>query len=193
MIASLKAQQQMVNSSMHLRVCPSSLCPPPILKIMPIRQLRKQRTLLVIVLVMFAIAGFVWSVVNLQRGIKSAYYEWGITCIIASYAEDHNGVPPRNWDDLVGYEYHTHYLPEPRTMQAAAQHVSVKFSALHAFHNGKASKLPIDVVKPIRGFEQHWIAPSTTLERYFRDGERPHGSFDGEYADQQRNHSTGRD
>ena len=71
-------------------------------------------------------------------------------------------------------------------MESAAQHVTVDFGSLRAFKDGDISNLPIDVVTPICGIEQHWIAPSTTLERYFRDGELPHGSFDSVYADQLR-------
>jgi len=155
--------------------------------------LRLAKPLLWIALLILIIAGFAWTVINLQRGIKSAYYEWGVTCIIASFAEDHDGTPPANWGDLVGYEYHTLYLPDPRTMESAAQHVTVDFGSLRAFKDGDISNLPIDVVTPIRGIEQHWIVPSTTLERYFRNGERLHGSFDGEYADQLRYHAENGD
>ena len=78
-------------------------------------------------------------------------------------------------------------------MESASQHVSVDFGALLAFKNGHISRLPVDVVSPIRGIEQYWIVPSTTLERYFRDGERPHGSFDGQDAQQLRYYAEGGD
>ncbi len=69
-------------------------------------------------------------------------------------------------------------------MDAAAQHISVDFESLLAFADEAIPQLPSDVISPIRGIEIHWIHPKSTLERYFRDGERPHGSFDGEYAKQ---------
>ncbi|TWT87013.1 hypothetical protein [Stieleria varia] len=154
---------------------------------------QRTKTLLWIALPTLIVACLGWTAINLQRGIKSAYYEWGVTCIIASYAEDHDGSPPAKWDDLVGYEYHTKYLPDPRTMDAAAQHISVDFESLVAFANEDIPDLPADVITPIQGIEQHWIHPKTTLERYFRDGERPHGSFDGEYAKQLRYYAEGGD
>jgi len=157
----------------------------------PIAMRRNTKFLLWVGLSILVVAGVAWSVVNLRRGIVSAYYEWGVTCIIASYAENHDGMPPANWTDLVGYEYHTHYLPEPRTMELAAQHVSIDFEALLAFKMKRITELPANVVYPRRGFEQHWISPKYTLERYFRDGVRPHGSFSDEYADQQRHNAEG--
>jgi hypothetical protein len=152
---------------------------------------QRTQTLLWIALPTLIIWGLAWTAINLQRGIKSAYYEWGVTCIIASYAEDHDGLPPANWGDLVGYEYHTQYLPDPRTMDAAAQHISVDFESLLALVNNDITELPADVMTPIRGIEQSWIHSKSTLERYFRDGERPHGSFDGEYATQLRDNAEG--
>ena len=127
---------------------------------------------------MLVLAGLGWLVVGIQRGIVAAYCEWGTTCIIASYAEEHDGMPPKKWDDLIGYEYHTKYLPLPRTIAYASDHVSVDFNALVDFQAGKIDSLPADVIRPTRGFTAHLINPKITLERYFRDGEIPDGSFD---------------
>ena len=128
-------------------------------------------------------AGLAWLAMGIQRGIIAAYCEWGTTCIIASYAEEHGGKPPQGWNDLVGYEYHTNYLPQPRTIAYAADHVDVDFAALADFFDGKITELPEDVIHPTRGLTAHWINPKLTLERYFRDGEIPHGSFNSEYAE----------
>lgn len=152
---------------------------------------KRTKTLAGIGFFVILIVGLPWAAINFQRGIVSAYYEWGVTCIIASYAEDHDGMPPSNWADLVGYEYHTQYLPEPRTMESAARHVSVDFDSLLAYKTKRISELPSDIVCPKRGFEQHWIDPKWTLERYFRDGELPHGSFDANRADELRYYAEG--
>lgn len=84
---------------------------------------------------------------------------------------------------MVGYEYYTHYLPMPRTIDYAASHLSVDFNALVDFHSGKIDELPVDVVKPTRGLTAHWIKPKPMLERYFRTRELPHGAFNREYAE----------
>ncbi|MCM2375266.1 hypothetical protein [Aporhodopirellula aestuarii] len=141
-----------------------------------------KRTLWIIVPIVVA-ATFVWIAFAVRRGLVAAYCEWGTTCIIASYAEEHGGAPPATWDDLVGYEYHTQYLPTPRTIEYASSHVSVDFQALADFHAGRIDHLPSDVIQTTRGLDAHWINPKDQLERYFRDGERPHGSFNREYAD----------
>ena len=143
---------------------------------------RSTRRLLWIIVPTIAFAGVVWFAFALRRGIVAAYCEWGTTCIIASYAEEHGGSPPKNWDDLIGYEYHTHYLPAPRTIDYTSEHVDVNFRALTDFHAGRIDRLPEDVIRPTRGLTAHWINPREQLERYFRDGVRPHGSFDSEYA-----------
>jgi hypothetical protein len=78
-------------------------------------------------------------------------------------------------------------------MDVAAQHISVNFESLLAFANNDISELPVDVIKPICGIETHWINPKSILERYFRDGERPDGSLDGEYAKQLRYNAEGGD
>ncbi|ELP31080.1 hypothetical protein [Rhodopirellula baltica] len=127
-----------------------------------------------------------WLAFAVRRGIVAAYCEWGVTCIIASYAEENEGRPPSNWDDLIGYEYHTHYLPTPRTIDYASSHLSVDFQALSDFHSGRIDQLPVDVIRPTRGLTAHWINPKAQLERYFLDGEVPHGSFNREYADRLR-------
>lgn len=154
---------------------------------------RRYKTLLWIALPTLSVVGFVWITINRQRGIKSAYYQWGVTCMIASYAEEHDGMPPTGWDELVGYEYHTHYLPDPRTTESASQYVSVDFESLLSFKNEKISKLPADVVTPTRGINQQLIYPSRILERYFRDGERPQGSFDDDFAKRIRYYAEQRD
>ncbi|MDM4019384.1 hypothetical protein [Roseiconus lacunae] len=143
---------------------------------------RTKRTLWIVVPVCVIVA-LTWLAFSFRRGIVAAYCEWGVTCIIASYAEEHGGRPPSQWDDLIGYEYHTHYLPTPRTIDYASSHVSVDFQALADFHSGRTSQLPDDVIHPTRGLTAHWINPKDTLERYFRDGEVPYGSFNREYAD----------
>ena len=135
------------------------------------------------------VAVLVWFAFAFRRGIVAAYCEWGTTCIIVSFAEEHGGRPPAKWDDLVGYEYHTQYLPGPRTIEYTRSHIFVDFRALTDFHAGRIDQLPDDVVHPTRGFTTHWISPKQQLERYFRDGERPHGSFDREYADTARHYA----
>jgi len=117
-----------------------------------------------------------------NRMMVSAYCQWGITCIIASYAEEHDGIPPSKWDDLVGYEYHTPYLPEPRTIDHASSYVSVNFDALADFQAGRTAHLPKNVVHTKHPFSASWIDPRTELERYFRTKVRPHGSYDRQYA-----------
>jgi len=154
---------------------------------------RRYKTLLWIALPTLSVVGFVWITISLQRGIQSAYYQWGVTCMIASYAEEHDGIPPTGWDDLVGYEYHTHYLPDPRTVESASQHVSVDFESLRSFKNEKRSKLSANVVVPTRGIDQQWIDPSGILERYFRDGVRPQGSFDSDFAKRVRYYAERKD
>lgn len=141
-----------------------------------------KRTLWV-VLVVLAIIGFAWLAAAFRRGIVAAYCEWGVTCMIASYAEENDGFPPGQWSDLVGYEYHTNYLPTPRSINYASSHVEVDFSALDDFHAGRVDELPSDVVEPTRGITAHWINPKFELERYFRERQRPHGSFNREYAE----------
>lgn len=147
---------------------------------------RPSNTALSTALPALVVGGLAWTAIHLQRGVKAAYYEWGITCIIASYAEEHDGSPPRGWDDLVGYGYHSKYLPVPRTIKAAAAHVHVDFDALRAFARGTIPELPASVVIPTRGIEMHWTSPKTILERYFRNGERPDGSFNAQEAEQLR-------
>jgi len=135
------------------------------------------------------LGSLVWLAFAFRRGIVAAYCEWGTTCIIASYAEEHDGNPPTRWDDLIGYEYHTQYLPTPRTIEYASSHVSVDFSALADFHAGRIKYLPNDVISQTRGLPMHWITPKSQLEAYFRDGDRPHGSFNREYADTLRHYA----
>lgn len=143
---------------------------------------RRIITLLLIALPMVVVALLIWTYYGMQQGVVSAYYEWGVTGIIASYAEDHNGEPPGEWSDLAGYEYHSPYLPDPRDFELAAQYVSVDFESLKALKDGEIKELPVDVIKPLRGFEMHWISPKWQLEQYFQTGKCPEGSFDAEEA-----------
>ncbi|TWU39336.1 hypothetical protein [Novipirellula artificiosorum] len=143
---------------------------------------RLLRSLPLVCILLFAVG--VWAVVNLQRGIHSSYYEWGVTNIIVSYAEEHGGQPPAKWDDLVGYEYFSPYLPDPKTIDAAKQNVRIDFEAMKRLHDGKIDSLDPSVVHPIRGFAFHWINPGAVLKRYFQDGTLPHGSFNREMADE---------
>lgn len=124
----------------------------------------------------------IWIAVSLQTGVRAAYYEWGLTCSIVAYTENHGGVPPRDWNDLVGYEYHSNYLPEPRDFDVAAQYVEVDFGSLHAFANHEIAELPLDVLQPIRGIRVGWISPKYELERYFRDSIVPAGTLNNEKA-----------
>lgn len=126
---------------------------------------------------------FFWAAASLRRGVISAYYEWGVTGMIAAYAEEHGGIPPSDWGDLVGYEYHSKYLPDPRTIESASQHVIVDFSSLMEFQKGTIGEFKLNVIKPLRGFEIHWINPKLQLEAYFRDHRMPNGAMSRKDAD----------
>ena len=150
---------------------------------------RTTKRLIYFAATMLTLTGLVWFALAVRRGIVAGYCEWGTTCIIASYAEENDGTPPRSWDDLVGYEYHSQYLPLPRTIDYASSHVAVNFKALSDFHAGRIDQLPDDVIHPTRGLTARHINPKLTLERYFRDGELPHGSFNRDIADEQRSYA----
>jgi hypothetical protein len=123
-----------------------------------------------------------------QLGVIGSYYEWALAGMIVSYAEEHEGMIPQTWDDLIGYEYHSVHTPSLRTIDEAKQFLTIDFDAIGRLKNGENWKLVPPAIRTRRGYNLHWIDPNFVLQGYFRDGTIPEGTLRRHEADKRRKH-----
>ncbi len=113
-----------------------------------------------------------WLVSQQLKQVRNGYGEWGLAEMIIAYANDHDGKPPMDWEDLSGYENRASHLITSWDFATVKTKFQIDFTVLHSLSNGDIDGKSQQVISTIggRAIDLGGARPNSMLTSYFTSG-----------------------